>query len=98
MVVIKLWNKYKYWLISLSALTWMTVFDSNNFVDLIELRSEVSDLKEKRDYFKSEIINVRQSEKELFSNNRNLEKFAREKYLMKKDNEDLFILTQKEEE
>ena len=35
MVVIKLWNKYKYWLISLSALTWMTVFDSNNFVDLI---------------------------------------------------------------
>ena len=96
--MIKLWNKYKYWLISLSALTWMTVFDSNNFVDLIELRSEVSDLKEKRDYFKSEIINVRQSEKELFSNNRNLEKFAREKYLMKKDNEDLFILTQKEEE
>ena len=98
MQVIKLWNKYKYWLISLSALTWMTVFDSNNFIDLIELRSEVVDLKEKRDYFKSEIINVRQSEKELFSNNRNLEKFAREKYLMKKDNEDLFILTQKEEE
>ncbi len=97
-MVIKLWNKYKYWLISLSALTWMTVFDSNNFIDLIELRSEVSDLKEKRDYFKSEIINVRQSEKELFSNNRNLEKFAREKYLMKKDNEDLFIVTQKEEE
>ncbi len=97
-MVIKLWNKYKYWLISLSALTWMTVFDSNNFIDLIELRSEVSDLKEKRDYFKSEIINVRQSEKELFSNNRNLEKFAREKYLMKKDNEDLFIVTQKEKE
>jgi len=97
-MVIKLWNKYKYWLISLSALTWMTVFDSNNFIDLIELRSEVADLKEKRDYFKSEIINVRQSEKELFSNNRNLEKFAREKYLMKKDNEDLFILTQKEED
>lgn len=97
-MVIKLWNKYKYWLISLSALTWMTVFDSNNFIDLIELRSEVSDLKEKRDYFKSEIINVRQSEKELFSNNRNLEKFAREKYLMKKDNEDLFIVTQKEED
>jgi len=97
-VVIKLWNKYKYWLISLSALTWMLVFDSNNFIDLIELRSEVSDLKEKRGYFKSEIINVRNAEKELFSNNRNLEKFARERYLMKKDNEDLFIITQKDEE
>ena len=97
-MVIKLWNKYKYWLVSLSALTWMLVFDSNNFIDLIELRSEVSDLQEKRDYFKSEIINVRNSEKELFSNNRNLEKFAREKYLMKKENEDLFIITQKDEE
>jgi hypothetical protein len=97
-VVVKLWNKYKYWLISLSALTWMLVFDSNNFIDLIELRSEVADLREKRGYFKSEIINVRNAEKELFSNNRNLEKFARERYLMKKDNEDLFIITQKDEE
>lgn len=70
----------------------MTVFDSNNFIELVKLRMEVSDLEQKRDYFKSEIINVRKSEQELFSNNRNLEKFAREKYLMKKENEDLYIL------
>lgn len=70
----------------------MTVFDSNNFIELVKLRMEVSDLEQKRNYYKSEIINVRKSEQELFSNNRNLEKFAREKYLMKKENEDLFIL------
>ncbi len=74
----------------------MTVFDSNNFIELIKLRSEVSDLKEKRDYFQGEIIHVRKEEKELFSNKRNLEKFAREKYLMKKDNEDIFIIVEKE--
>lgn len=95
--MLKLWNKYKYWLISLSALTWMTVFDSNNFIELIKLRSEVSDLREKRDYYHDEIIHVRSAEKDLFSSKRNLEKFAREKYLMKKDNEDLFILLEKKD-
>lgn len=70
----------------------MTVFDSNNFIELVKLRMEVADLEQKRNYYKSEIINVRKAEQELFSNNRNLEKFAREKYLMKKENEDLYIL------
>jgi cell division protein FtsB len=92
--VLNLWNKYKYWLIGVFAITWMTIFDSNNFIELIKLRREVSDLEEKRDYYKAEIIHVRQEEKELFSNVRNLEKFAREKYLMKKDNEDLFIIVE----
>jgi cell division protein FtsB len=94
----KLWQTYKYWVIGLSAVTWMTVFDGNNFIELIKLRSEVAELEEKRDYFKSEIIIVRKTEKELFSNNRNLEKFAREKYLMKKDNEDLFIIVDPKKE
>lgn len=88
----KLWDKYKYWVIGLAAITWMTVFDSNNFIELVELRHDISNLEEKRDYYKSEIANVRKEQKELFSSTRNLEKFAREKYLMKKDNEDLFII------
>lgn len=90
--MLKFWQKYRYWIIGLAAVTWMTVFDSNNFIELFKLKMEISDLREKRDYYKQEIINVRKSESELFSNNKNLEKFAREKYYMKKDNEDLFIL------
>lgn len=93
--MLQLWNKYKYWVIGLAAITWMTVFDSNNFIELIRLRSDISELKEKRSYYKSEISHARKTEKELFSNNRNLEKFAREKYLMKKDNEDIFIIVEK---
>ncbi|HEY1045310.1 MAG TPA: hypothetical protein VGF79_02655 [Bacteroidia bacterium] len=90
--MLKFWQKYRYWIIGLSVITWMTVFDSNNFIELVKLRMEVADLEQKRNYYKSEIINVRKAEQELFSNNRNLEKFAREKYLMKKENEDLYIL------
>ena len=90
--MLNLWNKYKFWLIGLIAVTWMTIFDSNNFIELVKLRREVSDLQEKRDYYKSEIINVQKEEEELFSNIKNLEKFAREKYLMKKTGETVFVI------
>ena len=36
--------------------------------------------------------NVKKEKDELFGNNKNLEKFAREKYLMKADNEDVFVM------
>ncbi|MCC6817270.1 MAG: septum formation initiator family protein [Bacteroidia bacterium] len=94
--MLQLWNKYKYWVVGVTALVWMTIFDSNNFIELIRLRSDLSDLREKRSYYKSEIIKARKTEKDLFSNNKNLEKFARERYLMKKDNEDIFIIVEPE--
>lgn len=85
------WKKYRYWLIALTALIWLSFFDSNNLVDLIKLRVEIGELKEKREYYSEEIIRVAQEEKKLFSNDKNLEKFAREKYLMKKDGEDIYV-------
>ncbi len=87
----KWWDKYKFWLIGLTAIVWMTIFDSNNFIDLIQLRGEINDLKSKKSYYTTEIAQARKTQLELFSNNKNLEKFAREKYFMKRDNEDLFI-------
>lgn len=91
----QLWHKYRFWVIGVSAILWMTVFDSNNFIDLIELRREIGDLKDKKEYYTTEIAVARKTQLELFSNSKNLEKFAREKYYMKKDNEDLFIFREK---
>lgn len=90
-MVKKLWDKYKYWLIGLTAIVWMSVFDSNNFIELIQLRREINSLEKKEAYYIEEITAAKKTQLELFSNIRNLEKFAREKYYMKKDNEDLFI-------
>jgi cell division protein FtsB len=87
----KLWDKYKFWAAGLAAIVWMSIFDSNNFIDLVQLRSEINDLEDKKEYYIKEIAAARKTQIELFSNTRNLEKFAREKYYMKKDNEDLFI-------
>jgi cell division protein DivIC len=87
-----IWLKYRYWLILGFVVIWMTIFDSNNMIDLIKIRREINELEVKKDYYQNEIIHLRETENELFSNKRNLEKFARERYLMKKDNEDLFII------
>ena len=87
----KLWQKYRFWVVGITAIVWMTIFDSNNFIELIKLRSEIGDLKDKKTYYTNEIAMARKTQIELFSNTKNLEKFAREKYFMKRDNEDLFI-------
>ncbi len=87
----KLWQKYRFWVVGITAIVWMTIFDSNNFIELIKLRSEIGDLKDKKTYYTTEIAMARKTQLELFSNTKNLEKFAREKYFMKRDNEDLFI-------
>ena len=50
----------------------------------------------KSDLFKVKIDELRRQKKDLFGNQRNLEKFAREKYLMKKSNEDIFVIVDAE--
>ncbi|NQW43081.1 MAG: septum formation initiator family protein [Bacteroidetes bacterium] len=87
----KIWQKYRFWLIGASIAVWMIIFDSNNFIDLIQLRAEIRNLTEKRTYYITEIAKAKKEQMELFTDKKNLEKFAREKYFMKKDNEDLFI-------
>jgi cell division protein FtsB len=70
----------------------MLIFDSNNIIDLIKIRSSINELEDKKEFYTNEIDTLRKEEKALFSNIKNLEKFAREKYLMKKDNEDIFVI------
>ncbi len=77
---------------------WMTFFDTNNFIYRIRLASDISDLQESIQIHEVKIAELRRQKTDLFGNERNLEKFAREKYLMKKDNEDIFVITDPEEE
>lgn len=70
----------------------MLFFDSNNVFYRFSIASEVSELEESRDIYKKQIAELNRQRTELFGNQINLEKFAREKYMMKKDNEDLFVV------
>src|SRR3990167_1212948 len=85
-------NKY---LITVIALTvWVIFFDKNDLRSQLELRTEVQKLEEERNYFAKEINSITSDIKELYTNPKTLEKFAREKYLMKRDNEDIFVIVE----
>lgn len=83
-------NKY---VITITAfLLWMLFFDRNDIISQVQLRMKVSDLRDKKDYYEQQIAEVKKEKQELLTNQDSLEKFAREKYMMKKDNEDLFVI------
>lgn len=83
-------NKYLLTLLALSV--WVVFFDKNDLETQIELKKDVKKLEEERNYYAREINDITSDIKELSTNPITLEKFAREKYLMKKDDEDIFVI------
>jgi len=90
--MIAAWRKYRIYLVVLGFAVWVTFLDRNNLVNLIKYKRELSALREKEAYYKQEIEKMKADKKLIFSSDESLETFAREKYLMKKDNEDLYII------
>jgi cell division protein FtsB len=84
--------KNKFFLATLAFLVWMIFFDKNDLFSQYEYRKQVKKLEQERDFYKKETDQVNKELGELTSNPQMLEKFAREKYLMKKDNEDVFVI------
>jgi cell division protein FtsB len=60
------------------------------------MSSKLRALESEKEYYEAKILEVEKDRKELMTNKELLEKFAREKYLMKKETEDLFIIQVKE--
>jgi cell division protein FtsB len=84
--------KNKFFLVTIAFLVWMVFFDKNDLLSQYQYHQQVSKLKQERDFYKKETEKVSKDLDELNSNPQKLEKFAREKYLMKKDNEDVFVV------
>ena len=71
----------------------MIFFDSQDVVTThFTLRNELNQLEESRTYYLGKIEDTKKELEQLKSDPATLEKYAREKYHMKKDNEDLFII------
>jgi len=75
----------------------MLLFDSNDLVSQIKLNQKLSTLESQKDYYLEKIEEVKKDREELLSDVALLEKFAREKYLMKKDSEDLYIIVEEDD-
>ncbi|MEO8147756.1 MAG: septum formation initiator family protein [Bacteroidia bacterium] len=84
--------KNKYVIALTIFLVWLTFFDQNNFIVQYGYHKDLKSLEGERDYYLSEITKNQKELFELTSDSAHLEKFARENYYMKKDNEDIFVL------
>ena len=87
----------KYIMTAAVFLIWMTFFDENNFISLIENRFKLAELNDEKEHYLQEIKKSAEDLKLLQNDKELLEKFARERYLMKKENEEIFVFTVEEE-
>ncbi|NLR65372.1 septum formation initiator family protein [Chitinophaga varians] len=85
--------KNKFFITGIAFVIWIAFLDKTNLMYQYQFQSEVNKLENQKEFFIKEIKQTKEEQQELLSSPEKLEKFAREKYFMKKDNEDLFIIS-----
>lgn len=82
-------NKYIWVLLFFGA--WMLFLDNYSYFDHRILDKQIDELEENKTYYQEEI---KKDEKQIknFHNPGRIEHYAREKYFMKKDSEDIYII------
>ena len=80
-----------YVLILTAFVVWMVFFDTNSLRIHLELKSEIDKLEKQKEYLKEQIANDKKIIKKL-SDPKELEKFAREQYYLKKKNEEIYLI------
>ena len=84
--------KNKFFLSTAFFAIWILFFDKNDLFTQMARGNELTSLKKSKEYYSEQIAQERKISEELQSNPATIEKYAREKYLMKWENEDLFIV------
>ncbi|MEM9990380.1 MAG: hypothetical protein AAF738_01385 [Bacteroidota bacterium] len=81
----------RYVLVAILFLTWMLFFDKHDIFTQTHLYQTNEQLKADKVYYEQEIIEIRRDKRDL---DLNREKFAREKYFMKRADEDVFVIVE----
>lgn len=93
------WKKLirnKYVVASLAFLLWITFINDIDLPFILQSRSELNELKSQLSYYEEENQKTAEDLEEITTNKNTLEKFARENYFMKRSNEDVFVIREKE--
>jgi cell division protein DivIC len=85
-----------YFITVLCFLVWMLFLDSNDLISRFKMGAKLRNLNSEKEYYQTKIAEVEKDRQELMTNKELLEKFAREKYLMKKEKEDIFIIQEED--
>ncbi len=81
----------RYVLVLIPFIIWMLFFDNYSYLEHRVLDKEIEEIEDNIQYYKTEIKKDSTKIKELKNDNR-VEKYAREKYYMKRENEDIYII------
>lgn len=76
---------------------WVLFFDGNSAIFMYKQYNELKNLKIQEAYLTKDIIDMKQQKEDLFSNDEKLEKYARENYFFKKDDEDIYVIENSED-
>ncbi|QJW88557.1 septum formation initiator family protein [Spirosoma taeanense] len=82
----------------LALLVWMLFFDANDLVTQARNWWKLHELEKEATYYQEQISRLQVERREVLGNDRLREKFAREKYLMKKPTEDVFVIVDEQNE
>lgn len=86
------YTKNFYFVFTVLFVMWMIFIDSNDIVSHFKLRSKLNELEKQKEFYQERKEKIKVEREELLSNFELLEKFARERYLMKRKTEDLYVI------
>lgn len=89
------WLKNKYFLTAGAFIGWMLFFDPKDSFTQIQLQKELKELQVSKAWYQKEISKESIEIEQLKTNPATIEKYARENYLMKRENENIFIIPEK---
>ncbi|MDN3668328.1 septum formation initiator family protein [Echinicola jeungdonensis] len=88
------YTKNFYFVFTVLFILWMVLIDTNDIISQFTLRAKLSHLEDQKEFYLERKKKIQEEREELMSNYELLEKFARERYMMKKKTEDLYVVVE----
>lgn len=88
----------RYVVVFIGFIIYITFFDSHDLISQLHIRWELRKIKDQMEYLQKDIQSAKTQTKELTTDKTLLEKFAREQYRMKRENEDVFVIISEDKE
>lgn len=88
----------KYLIAVVAFVVWMLFFDRHDMATQYSYYSQLKGLKAEKEFYTSEIDRIAKAIHDLNNDPKEQQRVARERYQMKKDNEDIFVIVEQETE
>jgi cell division protein FtsB len=82
----------KYFITALAFIVWTVYFDQNDWMSLQQRQKELNAVKDNITYLNTEIDRMNTERNNLLTNPQKLEQYARERYRMKHEGEDVYVI------